>query len=311
MKILITAPSFAKNNPEPLEMLRAKGYNIVRNETGRAYTKKEMCGLLADADGVILGVDPCDAEVIAAAPRLKAISRYGVGMNNIDIAAAQARGIAVCNAAGANAAAVADTAMTLLLAVSKKLLLLNDAVRSLCFDEVETYEANGKTLGLLGFGNIGAQVAKRAAGFDMRVLAFDVARNEECAAARGVTFVDTLGELLRSSDYVSLHLPLLPETYHIIGEKELALMKPRSVLINTARGGLVDEKALAKALASGALLGAGLDVFEEEPPAANNPLLQLRNCIMTPHAAADTYEATHLVSIAAARNLIAALGESQ
>jgi D-3-phosphoglycerate dehydrogenase len=307
MNILITAPSFALHDPEPLELLEAEGFSLIRNQTGKAYSKSEMISIVSDVEGIILGVDTVDADVINAAPKLKAISRYGVGMNNIDVEYAKTRGINVLNAAGANADAVADAAMTLMLAAAKKLLFLDAAVRQSDFSEVETFEMNGKTLGLIGLGNIGAKVARRAKGFDMTVLAYDVTQNAELAAGCGAVYMETLEALLETSDFVSLHLPILPDTYHIIGEREIARMKPGAVLINTARGGLIDEDALAAALLSGKLLGAGLDVFETEPLPLNSPLNGLINVVMTPHASADTYESTGKVSRAAALNLISAL----
>ena len=307
MKILITPPGLARGNPEAVDLLKAKGLELEINETGKTLERKELLAHLAEADGLLLGTEMMDREAINAASRLKVISRFGVGMDNVDVTYAKERGIRVYNAAGANATAVADMAMTLILALSRRLLQLDRQVREEDWREPIGIEPNQKTLGIVGFGNIGYQVALRAWGFGMRLIAYDPYRNEELAKKANVSFVDTLEDLLNQSDYITLHIPHIPATHHLIGSEAFRQMKVGAILINTARGGIVDENALAEALKSGKLGGAGLDVFEQEPLPLNSPLFESPNVVFSPHTAADTVESSQKVGLVAARHIIEAL----
>ncbi len=304
-KILITPPCFGASDSTPLDLLKDKGYELTFNETDMTLPKEEFKKAIADVDAVILGVEKLDAEVMDSAKNLKAVSRYGVGLDNIDLNYAKEVGIEVRNAAGANASGVADTAFAFMLAVSKKVIELDKRVRDGDWRETVTNEIAGKTLGLIGFGNIGIQMAKRAKGFDMPVIAYDVFQNAELAKKYDVNFVDTISELLTKADIVSLHVPHTLETHHLIGKKELDMMKDTAVVINTARGGIIDESALYETLAAKKLLGAGIDVFEQEPLPNDCPLLGLDNIVLSPHGAADTEESILKVSIAASKNVIA------
>ena len=306
-KILITTSGFAKSDKAPLALLIEKGCECTQNTTDKPYTKQEMLELVKDVDGIILGTDPCDREVISAAPRLKVISRFGVGADNVDADCCIERGIAFYRTIGVNADAVADSAFALLLAVSKRIVSVDCAMKAGEWFDPETFEINHKTLGLIGFGNVGVKMAKRACGFDMNVIAYDPMRNEALASSVNAVYMDTIEQILREADIVSLHLPLTPETYHLIGAEQIALMKPDAILINTARGGIIDECALADALEQNRLRGAGLDVFENEPLEADSRLRKLHNTVLSPHAAADTYETLQKVSFAAAENLLAGL----
>lgn len=235
MKVLTTPRSYGKTDPEVFAMLRAAGLEVVRNETGGILDKEGMKALLADCDGVIVGVDPIDAEVIAAAPKLKAIAKYGVGVDNIDLDAAKARDIKVSRTVGANAEAVADYAMALLLAVARKTVLIDQHCRQGDWKKITTRDVTGGTIGILGLGAIGRNVAQRAQGFGMKVLAHDPFWDEAYAKAHGITRAAP-DEIFAECDVISLHLPLTPETENFIGAAELAKMKPDAILINTARG---------------------------------------------------------------------------
>lgn len=301
-RIVITPRSFGRVNSDPIDRLRSAGLELVFNPHGRILTRNEMIELIADADGVILGVDPFDAEVVAKAKRLKVISKYGVGMDNIDLEAAKAKGIAIEAGVNPNKEAVADFTIALMLAVARRVTTIDRACRKLDWRKPTTVDMWEKTLGLIGLGNIGKAVALRAQGFRMRILAYDMHRDEAFAAANGIEYVP-LDVLLRASDFVSLHLPLLDSTRHIIGKREFGMLKKTAVLVNTARGGLIDEEALLDALRSESIWGAGIDVFEEEPP-ARRELLELDNLVIGSHCAASTFGAIENMSMQAAENLL-------
>ena len=307
-KVLITPPSFARTDGAPLKLLENNGFEYVRNTNDGPFSKEEMIKLVKDCDGIILGVDPCDRDVLAAALKLKVVSRFGVGADNVDTEYCKEHGIAFYRTIGVNADAVADSTFALMLAVAKKIVTLDADVRAGRWYEAETYEINNKTLGLIGFGNVGVKVAKRATGFDMKVITYDLYRNEELAKSVGVSYVDTIEEVLKESDIISLHIPLTSETYHLIGIKEIALMKPLAIVVNTARGGIIDEAVLADALEQNKILGAGLDVFENEPLKKDCRFFKLKNVILSPHSAADTFETSRKVSFAAVKNLLDGFG---
>lgn len=304
-KILVTPRSFGKEDPALFERLRGAGFEIVRNDTGGILTKAQMIEKIAPCAGVIVGVDPLDADVIAAAPYLRAIAKYGVGVDNIDLKAAAARGIKVSRTVGANAAAVADYAFALMLALSRKLMLIDRRCRSGDWSKITTSDVTGATMGLIGLGAIGKLVARRAQGFDMKVLAYDVAWDEAYAQANNIEFSQP-ERIFREADFISLHLPLLPSTENFVGEKEISLMKPSAILINTARGGLVDEAALLKALKEGVIGGAGLDAFREEPPSPE--WFALDNVVLGSHCAASTKGASLAMGRMATENLIRDMG---
>ena len=307
-KVLITPACFAKTDESPSVLLEKNGFELLLNHDDRQYTKNEMIEFARGVDGMILGTDPCDRDVIAAAPNLKVISRFGVGFDNVDVEYCKEKGVAFYRTLGVNADAVADSTVALILAVSKRIVPVDNALKAGEWFEPETFEINHKTLGLVGFGNVGAKVAKRAMGFDMKTIVYDPFRNEELAKSVNAIYVDTIEQVLMESDVVSLHLPLSTETYHIISTEQIAMMKPKTILINTARGGIVDEAALADALEQSRILGAGLDVFENEPLEKGSRLLKLSNVVLSPHGAADTVETLGKVSLAAAQNLLKGFG---
>ena len=265
----------------------------------------------AEADAVIVRNIAVDRTVLDAAPRLKVIAKHGAGVDNIDVAAATARGIVVANIPGGNADAVAEATVALMLAALRRVpevhrLVVNGGYAARF--AMQFGQLFGRPLGLVGIGNIGARVAQIcAAGFRMRVLAYDPGLSAAAIAKRGADKVDDLASLLATADVVSLHLPLNERTRHLIGAAEIALMKPTAILVNAARGPLVDEAALAAALREERIAGAGLDVLEVEPPAPDNPLLALHNIVLSPHTAGNTLEAARQLALASADIVIAAL----
>jgi D-3-phosphoglycerate dehydrogenase len=304
-KVLVTPRSFGKTNPTPIEVLKEKGYEVIMNPYGRIMTEEEMISEIEDVDGIIIGVDPLNRNVLKHAKKLKAISKYGVGTDNIDMEYTKNAGIPVTRTVGANSDAVADYAMALLLGVARKVVLIDKECRKLNWNKITTVEMWGKTLGLIGLGSIGKGVAKRASGFNMKILAYDLYQDEEYAKANNIEYV-SLEKLLKESDFISLHLPLTKDTKNLISYKEFEMMKDKAVIVNTARGGIIDEEALLWALKENKIWGAGIDVFEEEPP-KNQELLKLDNIIIGSHCAASTYEAIDNMGMMAAQNLIQCL----
>ncbi|WP_309120603.1 phosphoglycerate dehydrogenase [Paenibacillus sp.] len=302
-KVLVTPRSFGKNDPEPYRLLERAGFEIARNPYGRILTREEMRDAAQDADAIVLGVDPLDRGVLEAAPKLKAVAKYGVGTDNIDMEYCRERGIRVTVTTGANAEAVADFALALMLAAARRIVPIDAGCRRLEWGKVTGVDLHRRTLGLVGMGQIGKGVARRSRGFDMRILAYDLARDEAFARETGVEYVDSLHELAAASDFISLHLPLTPATHRLFGAELLALMKPTAVLVNTARGGLIDEDALYDALKQGEIWGAGVDVFEQEPP-TNRALLELDNLVIGSHTAASTFQAIDNMGVMAARSLV-------
>jgi len=278
-----------------------------RLRTVGSRSREELRREVAAADFLLVATARVDEAVIRAAPRLRLVQHQGVGYDNIDVAACGAAGIPVALTPEGTAVGVAEHTLLLILAVYKHLCTADAAVRAGRWPVWElrsrSYELAGKTLGLIGFGRIGREVARRARAFDAAIVYYDPFRAAaEIEASLEATYLP-LDELLRRSDVVSLHLPLSPATRGSIGARELALMRPSAVLINTARGPLVDERALADALAAERIAGAGLDVFEQEPPGAENPLLGCANVVLTPHIAAGTRDAYEAKMRAAFANM--------
>jgi phosphoglycerate dehydrogenase-like enzyme len=256
-------------------------------------------------DGVVAGSDNYSAPVLEAADRLKVIVRVGVGYDTVDLAAATSKGIQVGTTPGTNHHAVADYAFGLLLASARRIVPHHTTTAAGQWTRMAGPDVYGKTIGIVGLGAIGKGVARRARGFDMTVLAYDVYRDDAFAQANGVRYVD-LDELFRASDYVTLHTPLLPETRGLVSAERLATMKPTAYLINTARGELVDLEALGAAVREGRLAGAALDVFPKEPP-TGNPILQTENVIVSPHVAGGSIEANLAAARMACQSVVAVI----
>ncbi len=275
--------------------------------------KEVILERVRDVDALVpLLTDPIDAEVMESAPRLRIISQYAVGYDNIDVGEATKRGIYVTNTPGVLTETVADFAFALMLAVARRVVEADRYVREGNWKVgwhplmMIGRDVHGATLGIVGLGRIGRAVARRAEGFGMKILYYDVRRDEDLERERGYEYRE-LDDLLRESDFVSLHTPLTPETEHLIDEEKLRLMKPTAYLINTARGRVVDQKALYRALKEGWIAGAALDVFEREPIPADDPLLSLPNVVLAPHAASASLETRSKMAEIVADNLIAFL----
>jgi glyoxylate reductase len=273
---------------------------------------QELAKLLHGADGAItLLTEPITDEVFEREPQLKVVSNLAVGYDNIDVEAATRRKVAVCNTPGVLTDATADLAFTLLMTAARRIVEGVDYVRA---GHWQTWsptlllgqEITGATLGIIGFGRIGKEMARRGTGFGMRLLACDEYQDEKTAKELGVTFVSK-DVLLRESDYVSLHCTLTSETRHLIGAAELAMMKPSAILINAARGPVVDTDALVEALRNGTIWAAGLDVTDPEPIPEDHPLVSLPNCVVVPHIASGTIATRNEMARLAVENCLAVL----
>ena len=303
MKILVTPTSLKPGSGSPaLETLEKFADEVIYNPHGRPLTEDELPPLLERCDGFVAGLDFVTARAIASCENLKVVSRYGVGVDRVDIPAASARGIAVCNTPGVNAQAVADLTFGLILCVARCIPMLDRKVKNGEWPRTTGLELYGKTIGILGLGAIGKAVAKRAAGFSMKVMAYDPLMDETYARINDIEVSD-FDCLTKKVDVLSLHFPVNDETRHIIGADVMRGMKPGAIIVNTARGGLIDEDAAYELLKSGHLGGLGLDAFDKEPPPPS-PLRELDNVVMTPHTGGRTREATENMAEMAVQNLI-------
>jgi glyoxylate reductase len=306
MKVVVSQPIF----PEALELLRAASLelDLDHSEPGGLSDRLE------DADGLIcLLTDTVDAELLSAAPRLRVVSNVAVGYNNIDVKAATERGVLVTNTPNVLDDATADLAFALLLAAARRIPEAERYLRRGAFKGWELFQPHlglelaGKTLGLVGLGRIGQAVARRARGFDMDLVYHKrEPLDAEAEAELGARYL-SFGALLEQSDFISVHTPLTQETRHMFSRAQFARMKPNAILVNTARGPVVDEVALAEALKAGVIRGAALDVFEEEPQ-VHPALLELEeHVVLVPHIGSATYETRTNMSLVAARNMVAGL----
>jgi len=293
---LVLARTFGKYSNEPLALLQNNGFEIERRE------KVDADGLKG-FEAIVVGVQRITREMLQNSS-VKIIAKHGVGVDNIDLEAATELGIPVTVTPNANAVSVAELTIGFIFALSKKLIdLHNNLYQKRQFVSNVGLELHGKILGIVGFGSIGKEVAKRALCLGMRVLVYDPYVEESNLRELGIEKME-LDELLRQSDFVSLHVPLNESTRHLIDREKISLMKRTAYLINTARGGVVDEKALAEALKSGQIAGAALDVFDVEPLPADSPFFDCPNVIMTPHVGAHTYEAILRMNMMAAESIV-------
>lgn len=282
-RVVVTDHDYAGLDPEEA-VLGPLGVELV---DARCQSEDELVAACADADAILNQYLRLTPRVFAALRRCRVVVRYGVGYDNVDLDAATAAGVPVCNVPDYGVEEVSDHAIALLLALARKVVLLDRRVRAGVWDVQQAkpvHRLAGRTLGVVGLGRIGSAVARKAQGLGLRVIAWDPYRPADYFAERGVEPV-ALDQLLERSDFVSVHTPLNDETRGLIGAAELGRMQPGAFLINTARGAIVDERALVEALRSGRLGGAALDVLEREPIPAGHPLLGFDNCILTPHAA--------------------------
>lgn len=303
----------ARRLPEAaLEMLRAQADISIWGTDEVPPPRDVLIKEAAASDGLLsLLTDRIDGALLDAAPRVRVVSNYAVGYDNVDVDAATVRGVVITNTPGVLTETVADFTMTLLLAAARRLVEADRYTRAgkwkswmpMLFLGQDIHSA---TLGLVGLGRIGAAVARRAHGFGMKILYYDVIRREDLERDLGLEFT-SLEDVLRQADFVSVHTPLTVQTRHLISAPQLRLMKRTAVLINTARGPIVDPDALYQVLASGGIAGAGLDVFEVEPVPADHPLLTLENIIVVPHIASASVETRTRMALMAAENLLTTL----
>jgi D-3-phosphoglycerate dehydrogenase / 2-oxoglutarate reductase len=288
------------------DILRAAGFEVSCVPRGISlFVNDDLIRLVRDADGIIAGSEPYPRKVIESLPKLRVIARTGVGFDAVDTAACDDRGIVVATTPGVNHHAVAEHTMAMLLGLSRGFPLVDRQVREGTWKRVARPRVMGRTLGIVGLGRIGRAVATRAVGLGLKVLSFEPFPHREFCEQWGVELV-SLDDLLSQSDYVSLHCPMSKDNHHLINSRTLAMMKPGSVLINTARGLLVNERDLYDVLKSGHLRGAGLDVFEVEPLPTSSPLLTLDNVLLCGHLA-GLDEESHRDTFAMCADVIVAL----
>jgi D-3-phosphoglycerate dehydrogenase len=307
MKILVSPISFIPDSTDPASQLlrdfvSAHGGEIAFNPYGRPLSEDDLLSLLQGCNGFIAGLDYITKKVIDSCDNLRVISRYGNGYDRVDLDAARAKNIPVCITPGANSQAVADLTFALLLCIARKIPMLNSKTKGGQWVRSNGMEIYGKTIGIVGLGAIGKGVAKRAQGFSMRVLSYDPFIDKQYAEENGIE-MSNFDELIKNSDVVSLHIPLTDETKCIISNETMSRMKKGAILINTARGGLIDNQAAYEYLKSGWLGGLGLDAYEEEPPKVS-PLFELENVVLTPHTGAHTEEAVTNMALMSVQNLI-------
>jgi D-3-phosphoglycerate dehydrogenase len=303
-KVLITAKSFLIS-PEPMKILQDAGCEAVYQDAVFPVNEDLLIEQIRGADALVFGMEPVTKRLLDAAPRLKVIARPGVGYDTVDLEAASANKIAV-TIAPENNESVADFVIGLMLASARGIVDAVSNTRQRRWERVTGTEIWNKAIAIVGLGRIGKGVAKRARGFDMRVLAVETYRDEQFAAQHGVEFV-SLVEALSQADFVTLHTPLTPETADLINARTIALMKPGAYLINTARGGLIDEQALAEAVLSRHLAGAAVDVLKVQGTHSTSPLLSTPGILVTPHMATYSREAQKRVAISVAHSVVTAL----
>jgi D-3-phosphoglycerate dehydrogenase len=304
--LLVTPTSYGKNDPRLKKELEALAESVIYNPTGKPLSSNEVADLLPGVDGYIAGLDVIDRSALAKADQLKVISRYGVGVDNVDLEAAKEKGIVVTNTPGANSGSVAELALGLILALARQIPEAAKSVQQGKWPRLNGVSLEDKTIGILGLGAIGKQLVRRLAGFDCQLLAYDPFADQSFASKNSIK-LESLDKVIAEADFLSLHLPLLPETRGMVNADFLARMKKGSFLINTSRGEVVDETALLQALESGHLRGAGLDAFTIEPPDPSNPLLHLPQVVATPHLGAQTDGATSNMGWFAMKDCLAVL----
>ncbi len=305
-RVLVTPTSYAKHDERLRTLLEETVGEVIYNPSTKPLTSDELRALLPGCDGYIAGLDDINRAALDCADRLKVIARYGVGVEKVDLDAAREKGIRVTNTPGANASAVAELAFGLMLALARQIPAAVHATRSGEWPRYSGVALEGKTVGLLGLGAVGKEVALRAAAFRCHVIAYDPFADAAFAQAHQIELASR-DAVVAQADFLSLHLPVLAETRGMVDAAFLARMKPGSYLINTARGELIDDDALYDALTSHHLAGAALDAFTTEPPGENHKLLSLSQVIGTPHMGAHTDGAINAMGWGALNDCLAVL----
>ncbi|WP_299092009.1 phosphoglycerate dehydrogenase [uncultured Metabacillus sp.] len=300
MKVISTSPSFGMYSNEPIEYLNHHGIELVR--ISDQAPQSEWFSAVEDADALIIGYTEINQHLLDHAPNLKIVCKHGVGVDNIDLEATKQKSVWATNVPDGNKMAVADYAFGLFFSLARNIPQANALTKGGEWPRIIGTEVFGKTLGVVGLGRIGKEVVRRAKGFDMRIIAFDPYPDLAFAEEHGVEFTE-LSDLLRRSDFVTLHMPLNEQTKNLIGSDELNMMKDTAYLINVSRGGMVDEHALYTGLVEKKIAGAAVDVFLKEP-VTDHPLFSLPNFIATSHIAGYTYEAINKVGMTCVENIV-------
>ncbi|MHA2052758.1 MAG: NAD(P)-dependent oxidoreductase [Candidatus Hodarchaeales archaeon] len=306
MKILISSRSFGKSSKRPLETLKKRGFEVAINPFGRKMTEKELIERVPEVVGIVAGTEKISEAVISSGPKLKVISRAGIGIDNIDLKAVKKKGILVFNTPDAPTLAVAELALGLMLNLLRRISECDRKIRDGKWKSMMGELLTGKTLGIIGLGRIGKTLVSLTKPFKLKIIANDPIHDIEFARDNNLEFVDK-ETLISKSDIITLHAPLTDENHHMIGEKELSLMKKSGILINTSRGGIVDEEALFRALSEGWISGAALDTFENEP--YEGPLTTLDNIVLTSHVGSYAKEARINMETETVENLLKGLKE--
>jgi len=304
--ILLAPTTFAEYSKDPLEVININNYKYIVNPKGRKLENNEIIKYAKNVVGIIAGTESYNEDVLNCLPDLKVISRLGVGLDNINLEIANNLGIRIFTTNTSPGPAVVELALGLLINVARNISTSNQLLRKNVWDKKMGVLLRGKTLGIIGLGNIGKELVKISKGFGFKVLAFDINKDDSFANDQNVLYCD-LNTLLSNSDFISIHLNLTPETKNFINSERISLMKSECILINTSRGGIIDENALYISLKSNKIAGAGLDVFHKEP--YNGPLATLDNVIMTPHISAYAKEIRNQMEKEAVENLIKGLND--
>lgn len=301
-KVLIAPITLAGIDGAFVRVLREAGFELVYPNTGAQLTEEEVLKFLPGIKASLAGSEPYTARVLDAHPQLRVIARVGVGYDAVDVEAASKHGCAVTIAPGTNEGSVAEHAFLLMLGLARDVVGQHLGVKSGGWPRRALLPLRGRTLGIAGLGRIGKAVALRGAAFNMRLLAYDPVPDKAFAAHHQITLVP-FEKLLAESDYLTLHLPVTAETRYLINRRTLALMKPTAFLINTARGAIVNEADLLEALRNKRLAGAGMDVYEQEPP-GKHPLFELDNVLLTPHAGGADVQSRDDMALSAAQAIV-------
>ena len=309
-RVLVSAPYMLPVLSEYHSIFEENDVEVIAASVRERLSEAELLPLVGDVDGAICGDDRFTERVLRAAPRLRVISKWGTGIDSIDLQAAGRLGIRVCNTPGAFTDPVADTVMGYILAFARQLHWMDQDIRAGRWQKPLCVSLQERVLGVVGVGNIGVAVARRAVAFGMHVLGNDIVEIPASFLADTGLKVVSLDQLLAETDFVSLNCDLNPTSYHLIGQRELALMKPTAYLINASRGPVVDEQALVHALQERQIAGAALDVFEEEPLPPDSPLRALDNCLLAPHNANSSPQAWRRVHESTIHNLLKGLRDS-
>lgn len=302
-KVMIGPAQLAKLDIEFVHVLKNAGFDLIYPDKQVQMVEEDVLRQFAGIPASLAGSEPYTRKVFETFPDLKVVARAGVGWDAVDQQAATDHGVVVCIAPGTNQDAVAEHTFMLILALAKNLLGQHQPIKEGKWPRRANLPLRGKTLAVVGLGRIGKAVALRGLAFGMKITAYEPFPDKAFVDKHGIK-MGTLEEVLRAGDYVTLHLPAFAETRHLIGKKTLALMKPTAFLINTARGAVVDEAALYEALKDKKIAGAGIDVFEEEPPGADHPFLKLDNVVLTAHTAGVDLQSRDEMALKAAECIV-------